>query len=248
MHHTQAVLFDLGNTLVSYYTRAEFPSVLRKCIASALAVSDNNPALAENLLAKALELNREDATYAVNPLSTRLRTLIPGCADAPAEHDDRVARAFMQPIFDCARLEPAAASVLDVLRERGIRTAIVSNAPWGSPASFWRDELQRHGLLHRVDAVVFCVDVGFRKPHEAPIRRALDLLNVSPKSTYFVGDDPRWDVEGARRAGVQPILLTAAAEAAGSDCLVVRQLQQILDVIAPSDVTSHALDGPGDQT
>jgi hypothetical protein len=38
---------------------------------------------------------------------------------------------------------------------RGIKTAIVSNTPWGSPADACRAELTRHGLLDKVDAMVF---------------------------------------------------------------------------------------------
>ena len=58
-----------------------------------------------------------------------------------------------------------------------------------------------------MDAAVFCVDVGYRKPHPAPVRRALALLDVPATEAVFVGDDPRWDVAGAQAAGVRPILL-----------------------------------------
>jgi len=52
-----------------------------------------------------------------------------------------------------------------------IKTAIVSNSPWGSSANAWRHELMRHGLLERVDAAVFCGDVGWRKPNPAAQER-----------------------------------------------------------------------------
>jgi FMN phosphatase YigB (HAD superfamily) len=35
----------------------------------------------------------------------------------------------------------------------------------------------------------------------------LRLLEVDASDAVFVGDDPRWDVLGAERAGVRPILL-----------------------------------------
>ncbi|HEY4213592.1 MAG TPA: HAD family hydrolase [Steroidobacteraceae bacterium] len=77
----------------------------------------------------------------------------------------------------------------------------------GSPAAPWRTELARHNLLAAVDAAVFCVDVGYRKPHRAPFERALAVLGVRAAESFFVGDDPRWDVIGAEQAGIQPILL-----------------------------------------
>jgi putative hydrolase of the HAD superfamily len=114
----------------------------------------------------------------------------------------------MGPIFATAIVDPDALAVLGALRARGIRTAIVSNTPWGSSASDWRSELRRHGLLAAVDAAVFCVEVGFRKPHPAPIERALSLVGVPAADALFVGDDPRWDVLGAQRAGVRAALLS----------------------------------------
>jgi putative hydrolase of the HAD superfamily len=114
----------------------------------------------------------------------------------------------MGPIFSCARVEDDAIEVLDGLRARGLRTAIVSNTPWGSPGELWHEELHRHALLERMDAVTFCVDVGWRKPHPAPYLHTLKKLAIEPSDAVFVGDDPHWDVEGALRAGIRPILVS----------------------------------------
>src|SRR5262249_8358220 len=65
----------------------------------------------------------------------------------------------------------------------------------------------RHGLLDKVDATVFCMDVGWRKPHRAPFDRALSLLEVAPADALFVGGDHRWDIVGAQNAGLRPVLL-----------------------------------------
>lgn len=34
-----------------------------------------------------------------------------------------------------------------------------------------------------------------------------ELLNVRAADAVFVGDDPQWDVMGAERAGIRPLLL-----------------------------------------
>jgi FMN phosphatase YigB (HAD superfamily) len=75
--------------------------------------------------------------------------------------------------------------VLRSLRHQGIKTAIVSNTPWGSSANAWRAELARHELLDAVDATVFCMDVGWRKPHRAPFDRALSLLAALALAQYL---------------------------------------------------------------
>jgi FMN phosphatase YigB (HAD superfamily) len=137
----------------------------------------------------ALLLNKEQPNHAVRPLAERL-TLLFG-ADVPSA---TVVAAFLKPIFKTAKLEPHAVYVLETLRSADIKTAIVSNTPWGSPADAWREELRRHGLLDLVDATVFCMDVGWRKPQRAPFEQALSLLGVHAAEALFVGDDPRWDV------------------------------------------------------
>jgi putative hydrolase of the HAD superfamily len=217
----RAVLFDLGNTLVDYYRGAEFHPILRDCLRQVEAVVG---AGGDDVFARALALNKEAADFAVRPLADRLAALFPACA---GRDRDEVCRAFMGPIFACARRKGDALAVLDELRGRGIRIAIVSNTPWGSPAALWREELGRHGLLERVDAAVFCVDVGWRKPHPAPFRAALERLGTPAEDAIFVGDDPRWDVEGAQGVGVRTLLLAPGA-GARSDATVIAGLREVI--------------------
>ena len=151
---TRAILFDLGNTLVGYYTSTEFPLVLRRCLrecARALGQSED-PARDEDLFERALLLNREESDYTVRPLAARLQELFG--ADEPLDEASASAlgAVFLKPIVATARLDPQAVPVLEALRSRGIKTATVSNTPWGSPAHAWRAELTRHrqGRCHSV--------------------------------------------------------------------------------------------------
>jgi putative hydrolase of the HAD superfamily len=230
----RAVLFDLGNTLVGYYKSAEFQSVLRRCLRQCLEEQgwSGDSGREEALFERALRLNRERADFAVRPLGERLRELFDGQGALDDGALATLAGAFMKPIFEVGRPYPQTPIVLESLRRRGIKTAIVSNTPWGSPSSAWRTELARHGLLDSVDAVVFCVDVGWRKPHRAPFDRALALLAVAPTDAVFVGDDPRWDVAGAKNAGIRPVLLGSAASAPG-----LETIQNLEDVIRLVDET-----------
>jgi putative hydrolase of the HAD superfamily len=240
----RAILFDLGNTLVGYYTSSEFPGVLRRCLQECTAALGWREDLArdEAVFERALLLNRERPDFAVRPLAERLQELF-----RPHESlDDAAARAlsaaFLKPIFATARLDRDAIPVLRSLRGLGIKVAIVSNTPWGSPSNAWRAELARHGLLDNVDATVFCVDVGWRKPHRAPFDRALALLNVAPDEALFVGDDYRWDVVGARNAGVRPVLLGLLPPDSMSHDLAIRNLRDVIAIaVAASPVSSRPL-------
>ena len=226
----RAVLFDLGNTLVSYYLRTDFPSILRASL-SACASSLGFNGDQEDLFERAWRLNVETVDHAVHPLAERLHELL-GQGGTVDEHNlDVACDAFLQPIFALGKLDAEAPAVLDSLRKRGIKTAIVSNTPWGSPAAAWREELVRLGLFDRVDATVFCMDVGFRKPHAAPFRRALDLLSVAPAEAMFVGDEPQWDVIGARDAGLRPVLFASSPSGVGNGCLTIGRLTDVLDLV-----------------
>lgn len=237
----RAVLFDLGNTLVSYYAASDFAPILRKCLHGCVRVLAPTTFLDEDeLLKHALTLNAERADYAVWPLCERLAVLF-GDAVSESTAQDRLTAAFLEPIFATAIADPAALIVLASLRERGFRTAIVSNTPWGTPARSWRAELARHNLLAAVDVAVFCTDVGYRKPHSAPFEHALSLLGVSAADAVFVGDDPRWDVAGAQNAGIRPILLSPTPiEGIANTVPTAANLQKVLDHL-PSVAAGYPL-------
>jgi HAD superfamily hydrolase (TIGR01509 family) len=230
---TRAVLFDLGNTLVSYYTTSDFLPVLRQSVLECMRILPPQWHLDEDrLLQKAQALNVERSDHAVWPLAERLAVLF-GCEIFPSALQERLTAAFLNPIFATAVPDPAALSVLAALRAARVSTAIVSNTPWGSPAAPWRAELARHHLLTAVDAVVFCADVGHRKPHHAPFERALTLLGLHAADAIFVGDDPCWDVAGAQQVGMQPLLLTRGLP--GPDTIpCARNLLEVLEYVTAS--------------
>ncbi len=229
----QAVLFDLGNTLIRYYHRNDFLPILRECLRCAAAAAGETIADFDSLFSKAIELNHEAADFAVRRLEDRFLDLFPDCCLADPTVMRNACRAFMAPIFSHARIVDDALEVIDELRARGMRTAVVTNTPWGSSAELWVEELNRHHLLERLDAVTFCVDVGWRKPHPAPFLSTLRKLAIKPSQAVFVGDDPVWDIEGARRVGIRPILVSCEP-IEGNTCTTIARLSFLLssDVLA----------------
>lgn len=100
------------------------------------------------------------------------------------------------------QLFPEAREVIDRLRERGVRLAIVSN---------WSPRLAQHldalGVTTLFDAVLISAIEGVEKPAPAIFERACARLGVAPGAMLHVGDHPVNDVEGARAAGVHGLLL-----------------------------------------
>jgi putative hydrolase of the HAD superfamily len=90
-------------------------------------------------------------------------------------------------------------TLLDDLRRRGHRLAVVSN--FDDTAGAY-DVLERHGILPRVDAVVVSERAGLRKPHPLMVETALRMLEVPASSGMLVGDTFAEDVAAAHAAGI----------------------------------------------
>jgi len=86
------------------------------------------------------------------------------------------------------------------LRRHELKLGLVSNT--GRDL----DEFVRHHGLD-VDAAVSSGRHGKTKPHPTIFRAALELLEVEPEAAVMVGDSIDDDVEGARAAGIQGVLL-----------------------------------------
>ncbi len=115
------------------------------------------------------------------------------------------ARAFGRALMAGQVLYDDARAMLSSLKYRGYRLAIVSNLV--VPAHYVSDHLRDLGAASYIDAIATSGDVGHAKPHPAPFRRALELLDVSPSDALAVGDSVETDIEGASAAGIPCVLL-----------------------------------------
>ena len=87
------------------------------------------------------------------------------------------------------------------LLKMGLKLAVVSDAP---AREAWL-RLCYLNFHHIFDQVITFDDTGKRKPHEAPFRKALKLLNVTPAEALMVGDWPERDVVGAAKVGMKTV-------------------------------------------
>lgn len=104
------------------------------------------------------------------------------------------------------RLRDGASAVLARIRERGLRTAVVSNFDGRLPAL-----LEGLGLAPLLDAMVLPSDVGAAKPDPRIFERALKRLEVMAHEAIFIGDDAHHDLEGARAAGLEAVDVASLA-------------------------------------
>lgn len=233
--YKRAVLFDLGNTLVQYWARSEFPEILRQAIAEVQVYLEREGLLCVSVpeLWQRVECeNHESPDRRVRPLAGRLARIFDIEAAARSEKLlEAMCRRFMVPIYARGRLYADSLSALEGVRDRGMRTAIVSNTPWGSPAQLWREEIARLGLRQQVDVDVFCDDVGWRKPAPQIFEYTCSRLQVEANQCVFVGDDPRWDLVGPRAVGIEAILIDRRGTAQSLEEAPIRGLHELWDRI-----------------
>jgi HAD superfamily hydrolase (TIGR02253 family) len=98
-------------------------------------------------------------------------------------------------------LYPHAYHTLVELARRGLRLAVVSDAP---RREAWL-RLAATNLHHLIDVAVTFEDTGRSKPDPAPFRRALELLGLKPSEALMVGDWAERDVVGARQVGMKTV-------------------------------------------
>ena len=100
------------------------------------------------------------------------------------------------------RLFPDSLEVVAALRERGVRTALVSNCSHST-----RSVVERLRLEEAFDALILSFAVGARKPQPGIYEAALAALGVdSPSDAVFVDDQVRY-CDGARALGIDTRLI-----------------------------------------
>jgi HAD superfamily hydrolase (TIGR01509 family) len=102
--------------------------------------------------------------------------------------------------------DPDAVAVLTALRERGLRTGLLSNTHW--PRELHERWLAEAGLLELLDVRLYTSAMTHMKPHPLAFGALLDALGVAPQDAVFVGDRPRDDISGAQAVGMRTVLLT----------------------------------------
>jgi putative hydrolase of the HAD superfamily len=89
----------------------------------------------------------------------------------------------------------------------GHKLGIVSNADGTIEEQLRRSEICQlgEGLGVPVLAIIDSTVVGVAKPAAEIFRHALDPLGVAPERAVYVGDTVRYDIRGARAAGLHPV-------------------------------------------
>jgi putative hydrolase of the HAD superfamily len=87
--------------------------------------------------------------------------------------------------------------LLRSIRDRDWRIGIVTNGGTLAQSA----KMRNSGLVDLIDGSVISASFGMKKPAPEIFRHMIERLGIDPEQSWFVGDDPRADVCGARQVG-----------------------------------------------
>ena len=219
----KAVLFDLGGTLVS---TTEIPEVYKRILeAHGITRSIEEISHAHEETEKHLDIQELAVLFKEYWIRWNLQILNRLGIN---ENVEALAEAIADRWWDYSEvmLHADVEEALQKLRVMGLKMGIVTNGL----ESDYREILRKVGLLDFFDVKVGIDNVGKMKPDRDMFLYALNELEVLPSETLFVGDELMADYEGAKKAGLTPLLIDRD-NVISSDVEKIRSLTEIMNYL-----------------
>jgi putative hydrolase of the HAD superfamily len=218
LRRPQVLLFDAGNTLVFLDHEAlaqvarlaldELPNADGSQVVDLSGLTGSLLRRTEPLAKKSYEAGLSAGMSHEDGWSLYIRTIFEaaGLSSTLAEKATRAARAEHDE-FNLWRMVPAGLQeALERGLAAGLRYGIVSNSE-GKLVQL----LERVGIAHYFEHVVDSALEGVRKPDPEIFVRALARMQASAADSMYAGDIPNVDVDGARGAGIDAVLIDTLA-------------------------------------
>ena len=191
-----ALCFDLFETLVTEYIADYQPS---PSIAERLKIEPTQFARAwEDLMPARYRGDVPDFPAALRIICEQLGREAPNelIAHLNAERLSQKASHF-------AQIDSRILTMLQALRQKGLKLGLISNASIEEVAAWHSTELPQ-----LFDATIFSFQVGKIKPEAEIYWLACESLEVKPTTTLFIGDGGSDELVGAQQAGLTPYWAT----------------------------------------
>ena len=182
----EAVLFDLDGTFAD--------------TAPDLAAALNHVRASRNLPPLPLAALRPQASHGSAGLLKTGMNVTPDSPDFPALRD-LFLDYYTQHICVETRLFTGMTELIDRLEQRGIYWGIVTN----KPHRFTVPLMQALGMASRASCLISGDTCTHAKPHPAPMRKACEILRVTPENCLYLGDDKR-DMDAANAVSMRGII------------------------------------------
>jgi len=229
----KAVLFDFGDTLVSFEDfnyKASLTALHQTLVENGVVTPYEK--FGKTYFKVRDQLYREaDSSFREFNFRVRVSRTLSELGFSLDSTDPRIIRsveAFMNPLIKSLKLEKHAPIVLQELMQK-YKLGLVSNFAY-PPAI--KQSLRQFRLSKFFDVVIISGDIGWRKPSPRIFERALAALHVSASEAVFVGDAPLHDIAGARQVGMKTVLLRRLGEKetvdTGSPDKIIGGLKELL--------------------
>jgi putative hydrolase of the HAD superfamily len=224
----QAVLFDLGNTLMHAVDPDGWPQVLQQ----------GNQALMDYLCENGLDIDCDNFAGEFNDrlrkyYSEREKLMLETSTFSVLKEliaekgfknvtDDFLRRALDQHYAVTQQnwqLEDDTLACLDSLKNGFIKMGILSNAGDDRDVAQLVDKFNIRSYFEFVLTSAAC---GYRKPHKRIFELALENLNVLSEHIAVVGDKLDADIQGANRVGMYSIWISRRSELPSNGVLPVQ--------------------------
>ncbi|MFH1828726.1 MAG: HAD-IIIA family hydrolase [Nanoarchaeota archaeon] len=184
----KAITFDLDNTLINFLRmKTKASNAAAKAMVKAglkISIKQCQKELFNDYL-KDIEGERVFQRYLKKNPSDRILA-------AAINAYLKVKQTYLKPY-------PKVKSTLKELKKKGIRLAIVTDAP--RLKAFQR--LDAMGIVNYFDIVVGLEDTGKTKPSTLPFKKVLKELKLKPSQVLHVGDSISRDIKGAKAVGMK---------------------------------------------
>ncbi len=202
----QAVVFDIGHTLVHYKNPLNWKSLYEPAL--------NN--VAEQCNYQLTKKNYADAICILCEYNTRIN---PREKEVSSDHIwGRILNSWNKEIADLPVCKEAFYSfflndcviyadvleLLSFLRARNIKTATLSDVPYGLENKYALEDIS--SIIEFIDLPYTSNDIGYRKPNVKGLQVIAEELGVPVQEVMYVGDEEK-DIICANNAGAVSVLI-----------------------------------------
>jgi len=246
----EAILFDLGNTLLEYGMHGRWRAFLHQRLATVYEMVCEDSAPTEQssqvFAERVAEVIGGDHAQTLMhsgvswPFEARLSEALSKLGiECDEERTTRVIEEFYLPIRDSSRPYPDTYQTLDRLKANGLKLAIISNTPWDCPGYLTYGDMKKWGIDGYFQAALFSGDLAWRKPKPEIMLAAASELRVAPSDCLVVGNDLASDIAGANAAEMKSVWVhrdratgPEGRQKATPD-VTVEALSQVADLVEP---------------
>ena len=227
----RALLFDAGNTLL----QMNYAAIAGYLTGRGRSVTAYQVAEAEQRARVRLDddLATGSSTESTDTHGRYLRYVLVhlGITDeGEVQEIARWRRGYNVPVGLWNVADPEASAALGRVKAAGLIVGVISNSN-GSVRSI----LEETGLARDLDFIIDSAVVGVEKPDPRIFHLALAHARVPAAAACYVGDLYSVDVVGARRAGLDAVLLDPRGYWGPRDCVLARGLEDAVRLCLSND-------------